>query len=67
MNPEQKAALAEAVECLIEDAIKEQLWADVDAELDELEEFVRKEVRKPLHARAPGGFNFRLKPKKGSA
>jgi hypothetical protein len=46
--------------------IKEQLWSDVDAELDALEEFVRQEVRKPLHARAPGGFNFRLKPRKGS-
>lgn len=47
--------------------IKEQLWRDVDQELDALEGFVRQEVRKPLHARAPGGFNFRLKPKKGNA
>lgn len=47
------------------DNIKDQLWAEVDTELDELEEFVRIEVRKPLHARAPGGFNFRIKPKKG--
>lgn len=48
------------------DSIKDQLWAEVDAELDELEAFVRQESRKPLHARAPGGFKFRLKPRKGS-
>lgn len=40
-----------------------QLWEDVDRELDELEEFVKIEMKKPLHARAPDGFRFRLKPK----
>lgn len=42
-----------------------QLWADVDAELAELDEFVRSEMRKPLHSRAPAGFKFKLQPKKG--
>ena len=46
--------------------IRTQLWADVDAELEELEEFVRSEIQKPVHARAPGGFKFKLKPKKGN-
>ena len=39
-------------------AIANQLWEDVQTELDRLEEFVRSEVRKPVHQRAPGGFNF---------
>lgn len=43
--------------------IKDQLWAEVDAELDELEAFVRTESRKPLASRDPEGFNFKLKPK----
>lgn len=43
--------------------IKDQLWAEVDTELDDLEEFVRVEARKPLWERAPEGFNFKLKPK----
>lgn len=43
--------------------IKDQLWAEVDQELDEFEEFVRVESRKPLRERAPGGFNFKLQPK----
>ena len=43
--------------------IKDQLWAEVDQELDEFEEFVRSESRKPLRERAPGGFNFKLQPK----
>lgn len=41
------------------------LWADVTKELDDLEEFVRAEIRKPLSQRAPNGFNFKLQPKKG--
>jgi hypothetical protein len=44
--------------------IKDALWADVDRELDDLEVFVRQEVRKPLHERAPGGYMFRLMPRK---
>lgn len=40
-----------------------QFWEDVDRELDELEEFVKIEMKKPLHARAPDGFRLRLKPK----
>lgn len=43
--------------------IKDQLWAEVDEELDQLEEFVRIESRKPLRERAPEGFQFKLKPK----
>jgi len=43
------------------------LWLEVDSELDALEEFVRAEIRKPLHNRAPTGFQFKLKPKKGHA
>lgn len=90
MSPEQKAALAEAVECLIDDADAVVLFRQLTGVYDlarkgvpvrmvgrssvlnpllvlRLEGFVRQEVRKPLHARAPGGFNFRLKPKKGNA
>lgn len=44
----------------------QRFWADVDAELASLEEFVRQEVRKPLTARAPNGFVFKLQPTKGS-
>ena len=43
--------------------IKDQLWAEVDMELDAFEEFVRVESRKPLRERAPGGFNFKLQPR----
>lgn len=39
-------------------AISAQLWTDVDAELDSLEKFVRDELRKSVHARAPEGFKF---------
>lgn len=46
--------------------INSTLWAEVDQELDDLEAFVQEEVRKPIHARAAGGFRFRLQPKKGS-
>lgn len=45
--------------------IASNLWADVDAELDAYEEFVIAEERKPLAARSPKGFNFRLQPTKG--
>lgn len=41
-------------------AIGNQLWSEVEAELDDLERFVREEVRKPLHQRAPNGFQFRV-------
>lgn len=44
-----------------------QLWVDVDTELAQLEEFVQAEMRKPLHSRAPQGYQFKLKPKKGNA
>ncbi len=38
--------------------LTEQLWRDVDYELDSLEEFVRDEMRKPIHARSKSGFTF---------
>ena len=47
-------------------SIADQLWADVDAELDALEEFVKVQMRLPLHARSSTGFQFKLgvqKPK----
>lgn len=46
-------------------AVASQLWADVDSELDAFEAFVQAEIRKPIHQRAPAGFDFKLKPKKG--
>lgn len=46
------------------DTLRSQLWADVDSELNDLENFVREELRKPLQLRAPNGFNFRIQPKK---
>jgi len=42
----------------------EQFWADVDAEIDALEDYAQQEMRKPATARG-AGFEFRLKPKKG--
>lgn len=44
--------------------IAQNLWADVDAELDAYEAFVEAEERKPLAARSKG-FDFKLQPKKG--
>lgn len=41
-------------------AVGRKLWDDVERELDELERFVRDEVRKPLNQRAPTGFQFRV-------
>lgn len=43
------------------------LWMEVDEELAALQEFVRSEMHKPLHARSKGGFQFRVgqMPKKG--
>jgi len=46
-------------------ALIAKFWEDVDAELNELEEFIRDEIRKPLHQRAPQGYKFKLQPKKG--
>lgn len=46
--------------------VRTQLWKEVDQELEALEEFVRSEIRKPVHARAPEGFKFMLKPSKAS-
>ena len=40
--------------------ISSQLWEAVDQELNELEEFVRTELRKSFHQRATNGFKFRL-------
>lgn len=48
------------------DNIREQLWRDVDAELDALETFAHEQLRKPLHQRRPEGFPFTLQPRKGS-
>jgi len=42
-----------------------QLWRDVDAELDALEDYVQSEFRKPATARG-AGFTFRVIPKKGN-
>lgn len=39
-------------------AIAQSLWEDVQGELDALAEFVRTEVRKPLHIRSRDGFEF---------
>lgn len=36
------------------------IWAEVDAELDALEEFVRVQSRLPLHQRSASGFQFRV-------
>lgn len=47
-------------------AVVHQLWEDADAELDAFESFVEKEERKPLRARTPDGFQFRLQPKGNS-
>lgn len=41
-------------------AISTRLWQEVDAELDALQDFVRDEIRKPLHARSKDGFPFRV-------
>lgn len=44
-------------------SVSTQLWADVDAELDALEEFVRLQLHLPLSQRT-SSFNFRVgKPK----
>lgn len=44
-------------------AIIAQLWADVDAELNALEDYVQSELRKPATARG-AGFEFWLRPRK---
>jgi hypothetical protein len=48
--------------------ISTQLWEEVDQELASLEEFVRSEIKKPLHSRSKEGFKFLVgsMPKKGS-
>lgn len=47
--------------------VGDSLWADVEEELAALEDFVRQEIRKPLHARSKSGFQFQVgaMPKKG--
>lgn len=48
--------------------ISTQLWEEVDAELANLEAFVRAEIKKPLSARSKDGFKFTVgaMPKKAS-
>lgn len=41
-------------------AVGVKLWEDVEDELAALEQFVREEVRKPLHERSPTGFQFKV-------
>jgi hypothetical protein len=50
-------------------SISAQLWEEVDAELDELQQFVRSEIKKPLAARSRTGFQFKVgaMPRKGKA
>jgi len=43
-----------------------KLWADVDAELDALEDHVQAELRRPGTARG-AAFSFKVNPKKGNA
>lgn len=48
-------------------AIAAKLWEDVQGELDALADFVREEMRKPLHLRSREGFQFKVGVlKKGS-
>jgi signal transduction histidine kinase len=48
-------------------SISAQLWEEVDAELNQLDAFVRSELRKPLRNRSKDGFKFTVGelPKKG--
>lgn len=40
--------------------ISAQLWDEVEEELGALQEFVREEIRKPLHSRNREGFQFKV-------
>lgn len=47
--------------------VSTRLWEDVEEELVALQEFVRAEMRKPLHQRSKEGFQFKVgaPPRKG--
>lgn len=47
--------------------VSAKLWEDVEEELLALQDFVRDEIRKPLHQRSRAGFEFKVgaMPRKG--